>query len=122
MARAGIKVIKPRGQFERTLQRVAQQRMWEMVPACIEYLKSVIEDGTEETRDRIRAAQLVLERTIPTVERVDVRALMIEAGLLGGNGDGTSQGDELEEQKSRAALRLVEFADRALQKHNGSGA
>jgi hypothetical protein len=117
MARVGVKVLKPKGQFDRTLQRVAQQRMWEMVPACIDYLKSVIENGEEKTRDRIRAAQLLLERTIPTVERVDVRALMLEAGLLGDNAGAGS--DELEAQKSRAALRLVECAELAWRKHNG---
>ncbi len=66
----GTIIKKPRTQFDRTLARIADGKMWELVPACIDYIRRVIEDETASTRDRLRAVEMVLARRIPTLQSV----------------------------------------------------
>ena len=118
MARAAV--VKPRGKFDRMLARVAQQRLIECAPEVVDYLLGVVRDTGERTGDRLMAARLILERSVATLERVDVRALMLEVGVNPHDGAASGQ-DDLEVQKSRAALRLVEFAEIALGRNGGGG-
>jgi len=98
-------LIKPSSTFDRTLVRLAQQRLFEATPQCIEYLLGVVGDKREKTADRTAAAKLILERTVATVERVDVRAVVAQL-----TPEADARSDEFSEQKRAAVLSLIESA------------
>lgn len=84
----------PKTAFDKTLARIADQKLWELVPACVDFLKQVIEDETQSTRDRLTATKMVLERRIPTLQNVQ--------GIVGHVSIGQGQSVDLDELHRRA--------------------
>lgn len=100
-------VIVPKSRFDRQLARLAQMRMWEELPACLDYLARVRDDDTLRTADRIRACQLIIERTIPTVQQIDMRSLV---AMLPGAIEEDGSDEALRERRLDEAVR--QFCDR----------
>jgi hypothetical protein len=95
-------LMKPRSGFDKQLAKIAQQRIWESVPECVAFLVGLVNDGEATDKDRIAAAKLLLDRTIPTVQRIDA------TGLMGVIGIGTSSGIDWVELHRRAVDEVEE--------------
>ena len=80
MRRNGARAIKPRGAFDRTLMLVAQERIWENVPAAVKYVAEVMLDAERPDSVRLKAAGMLLERSIPTLQSQRVVVDTVRAG------------------------------------------
>lgn len=78
-------LMKPKGSFDKQLAKIAQQKVWESVPQCVDFLVALVTNNEASNKDRIAAAKLLLDRTIPTVSRIDASGLV---GLLAVQGQG----------------------------------
>lgn len=65
-----MKTVATRTKFDRNLLAVARGHLWDTVPEAVKYVASVMRDDTQSTRDRLKAAGMILDRTIPTVQSV----------------------------------------------------
>ena len=76
-------VIKPRGIVDRSLVARARDILFEESPAAVRFLAEV-RDGKHDdkppavVRNRLRAAVALIERTVPSIHRVEYRARVAE--------------------------------------------
>lgn len=79
-------VVKPRSRFDKQLQKIAGERLWDAVPDCVRFLTEVVtsdktytvvkangmsvEIPVYEIRDKLAAVKLILERTVPALQHI----------------------------------------------------
>ena len=114
--------MRPKTNMDRALMRKAQELVWDHVPEAVRYVAEVLADPMAERRDRLKAASMILERTIPTMQSVDVRAIV---AAFGGDADTPESESKFSAQKRESVLRLLAMAHQvagpAVPDQNGNG-
>lgn len=115
------RVMRPKTQIDRNLRRIAQIEIENAGPEAVRYVASVMRGDVEaSTRDRLKASDLLLSRLIPTLQSMDVRALVAEFGLeplRPARSDESLPAVTDEEKSRRESIALLRGAIALLESH-----
>lgn len=110
--------MRPKSDMDKQLRRVAQIKLENAGPEVVEYLVDVVNSDQEATRDRLRAAEMILSRLLPTLQSMDIRALIAEFGL--GRLGASPASDKFSEDRRAAVLHLIDTARGRAEGGNGA--
>jgi uncharacterized pyridoxal phosphate-containing UPF0001 family protein len=105
--RRAAAAVRPKSAFDRRLRELSRMRLEEAGPETVDFVVSVVRSKEEATRDRLKASEMVLARLMPTLQAIDVRALM---AAFGADADTSETESKFSADKREAVLRLIEMA------------
>jgi len=73
-------VVRARTQFDRQLRVLSNQLLWDDTPANVRYVISVRDDPEQPTLMRLRAADMLMSRTVPTLQAARVSHEVLAVG------------------------------------------
>ena len=115
--------IKAKSKADKLLREVGHSRLWDASPRAIAVVESILDNPSERTADRLKAADMILSRTIPVIAATKVGHYHFGVGSVDG------EGAPIESPESNGLDQLFAAAKRILATHgkggpesNGSGA